>query len=158
MCSSDLWWWGANVNGNGGNRANWDFDLMQGPVVNGEILANGAITGDGKAIDPLKNNNGNIGGLAGSNPEQFLHAGVPRLSMPNLKDLSYYEDRARSTGGKLMAQNVTVNAVHTDAKMPGVYLYGTDANPIVLDGSVVIPGDVVIGGKITGMEIGRAHV
>ena len=33
------WWWGSTITGNGGQRANWDFDFRSNPTVNGVIYA-----------------------------------------------------------------------------------------------------------------------
>jgi len=146
------WWWGDSITGNGGNRANWDFDFRYNPTVNGLILANGRITQNGTPVDPLA---GQIpfGGLAGSNPLEFSHAGVPRLKMPNLKDFTYYQNKALadpSKNGVWIGGSQIVAGVHADVAQPGLYLVGTDAQPIVISNTVVIPGDVVIKGKITG--------
>jgi hypothetical protein len=146
------WWWGSTITGNGGNRANWDFDFRYKPVVNGLILANGLITQNGVPVDPFAGNPP-FGGLAGSNPIGMVHSGVPRVQMPNLKDFSYYQAKAMSdtsANSLWIGSTQVVAGVHSDAARPGLYLVGTDANPIVINNTVVIPGDVVIKGKITG--------
>src|SRR5581483_6070052 len=38
------WWWGSSIQGNGGNRANWDFDFRSNPMVNGVVMAHGNVT------------------------------------------------------------------------------------------------------------------
>ncbi|MBK8001005.1 MAG: hypothetical protein IPK15_20415 [Verrucomicrobia bacterium] len=145
------WWWGASITGNGGNRANGDFDFRGNPTVNGMIIANGAIESDGTRIDRL-GATVPINGLAGSNPLNYLHDGAPKLEMPNLKNFDYYETMAATKGGTLyVGSNLMVQAVHTNTVRPGIYLRGTAANPIKIDGPVVIPGDVVISGPITGV-------
>lgn len=145
------WWWGASITGHGGNRANWDFDFRQNPTVNGLILANGNITQNGVPVNQLTNNTP-FGGLAGSDPVALAHSGVPRLAMPNLKDLSHYQSKALAnpaTNGIWVGSTQVVAGVHSDAK-PGLYLVGTDTAPIRVSGTAVIPGDVIIKGKITG--------
>jgi len=150
------WWWGSSITGNGDNRANWDFDFRSGPAVNGSVIANGDIESDGTPIDPLSGSVP-LNGLAGANPVAYLHDGAPRLTMPNLKDLSYYQQQAAANSGTLkIGTNLMISAVHTNTVKPGMCLVGTTANPITIDGPVVIPGDVVIKGVITG--IGTLYV
>lgn len=144
------WWWGSTITGQGGNRANWDFDFRGNPTVNGSVIASGAIESAGTKIDPLSGT-APINGLAGSNPVAYLHDGAPRLDMPNLKNMTYYQEKAIASAGKLYTgATVVVNAVHTNTLKPGLYLKGTAADPIKVVGPVVIPGDVVISGPITG--------
>ena len=150
------WWWGSSITGNGGNRANGDFDFRGNPTVNGMVLANGTIESDGTRIDRLASALP-INGLAGANPLNYLHDGAPRLEMPNLKNFAYYENLAKSKGGTLtVGTNIGISAVHTNGSKPGLYLNGTLANPIQINGPVVIPGDVVISGYVTG--IGTLYV
>lgn len=144
------WWWGSSITGYGDNRANWDFDFRYNPTVNGSVLANGSISENGVPVDPLS---GHVpfSGLAGSDPVSYVHAGAPRVSMPNLLDFSYYENKAIAEGGTLsVGSTLAVSGVHRDAAKPGLFLVGTEANPIVINGPVVIPGDVVIKGRVTG--------
>lgn len=144
------WWWGTSITGQGSSRANWDFDFRSDPTVNGSILANGSITENGTAVDPFAGNPP-FAGLAGSDPVSYVHSGVARLGMPNLKDLSYYQQKATAASGRLyQGATLLVNAVHNNASQPGLYLEGTAASPIQINGPVVIPGDVIIKGKITG--------
>ena len=150
------WWWGSSITGNGDQRANWDFDFRGNPRVNGNILASGSVDSNGNPIDPLSGTPPFVG-LAGNDPAAYVHAGVPRLQMPNLKDFTYYENKARAVGGQLsVGGTVVVSAVHTNGAKPGLYLAGTTAVPIVINGPVVIGGDVVIKGVITG--IGTLYV
>jgi len=146
------WWWGDTITGQGGNRANWDFDFRYNPVVNGEILSSGSITENGSPVDPLAGHFP-FGGLAGSDPLSLVHMGVPRLTMPNLQDFTYYQNKAladTSKNGIWVGGNQVVAGVHTDAATPGLYLVGTAAQPIVISNTVVVTGDVVLKGKITG--------
>ncbi len=143
------WWWGTSITGHGGNRANWDFDFRDKPTVNGVILANGTINSNNKEWKP--GDTVPFGGLAGGSPDTYVRAGVPRETMPNLKDFSYYESKAlaSTSNGIWIGNTRLVTGVHTGTK-PGLYLAGTDSSPIKIVGTVVIPGDVVIKGKITG--------
>lgn len=146
------WWWGASITGNGGNRANWDFDFRGRPTVNGLILANGMVTENGVPVDPFQANPP-FAGLAGANPLAYVHYGVPREPMPNLKDFAYYTSRALSDparNGIWIGTNRIVFGVHTNNLKPGLYLEGTSNAPILISNTVVVPGDVVIKGVITG--------
>ncbi len=144
------WWWGSSITGNGGNRANGDFDFRGSPSVNGVVLASGNISSDGTRIDRFSGSVP-ISGLAGSDPVSYLHDGAPRLQMPNLKSFAYYESIAAAKSGTLsVGSTLLVSAVHTNSSQPGLYLKGTAANPIRINGPVVIPGDVIISGPITG--------
>jgi len=146
------WWWGNSITGNGGNRANWDFDFRSNPTVNGLILANGNITASGVPVNQLAQNPP-FSGQAGNDPVDLAHMGVPRLPMPNLKDLSYYETKAladATTNGLWVGGTQVVAGVHKDVAQPGLYLVGTDSQPIVISNTVVVEGDVVIQGKMTG--------
>lgn len=145
------WWWGASITGNGGNRANWDFDFRNRPVVNGLILANGTVTDNGVAVDPF-GGSPPFRGSAGSDPLSNVHWGVPREKMPNLKDFTYYQQRALNgdSNGLWVGTSQVVWGVHTNATQPGLYLEGTDSAPIIISNTVVVNGDVVIKGKITG--------
>lgn len=145
------WWWGSSITGNGGNRANGDFDFRGNPTVNGVIIATGDIESNGTKIDRL-GSSVPINGLAGVDPVAYLHDGSPKLEMPNLKSMDYYQKLAAAKAGSLSAgSNVVVNVVHTNSSQPGLYLKGTAASPIRINGPVVIPGDVIISGPITGV-------
>lgn len=146
------WWWGSSITGNGGNRANWDFDFRGRPSVNGVILANGLITENGVPVDPF-GGNPPFGGLAGANPLAYAHWGVPREPMPNLKDFTYYTTKALSdpvNNGIWVGSQRLVYGVHTNILKPGLYLEGTYDKPIIISNTVVVPGDVVIKGYISG--------
>ena len=144
------WWWGSSITGYGDNRANWDFDFKDGPSVNGSIVAAGKISSNGQRINPLGSSVPLLG-TAASDPVSYMHDGSDRLLMPNLKDFTYYTSQATNKGGTLyVGATLTVNAVQTNASQPGLYLTGTAASPIKINGPVVIPGDVVIQGVITG--------
>lgn len=145
------WWWGSTITGYGDNRANWDFDFRYTPTVNGSIFASGGIESNMVAVNPL---GGSLpfAGLAATDPASYVHAGTPRVQMPNLKDFTYYQAKATTNAGKLyLGTNLVVSAVHTNASKPGLYLKGTASAPVKISGPVVIPGDVIISGPITGV-------
>lgn len=142
------WWWGGSITGDGDQRSNWDFDFRGGPAVNGHIYASGQIDSNLVPVDPFSGDPP-FNGFAGSNPLKYTHAGVPRLLMPDLLDMSYYMSKA--SGSISQGGNVVVNGVQGQGSgLPGLYLKGTPADPLVINGTVVIPGDAVISGTITG--------
>ena len=144
------WWWGSSITGNGDNRSNWDFDFRFSPTVNGHVNAAGQIASNGTAIDPFNAASIPLNGLAKADPLNYLKDGSEKVGMPNLKNLDDYKALAAAKGGTLTIGGTVVSGTHTNAAQPGMYLVGTDANPIIIDGPVAIPGDVIISGKMTG--------
>jgi hypothetical protein len=144
------WWWGSSITGSGDNRSNWDFDFRSNPTVNGHVIAAGQISSANVPIDPFNPSAVPLAGLAKSDPITYLKDASERLTMPNLKDLSDYASQAIAKGGTLVAGSTTISGVHTNASKPGLYLVGTAASPITINGPVVIPGDVIISGVIKG--------
>ncbi len=69
------------------------------------------------------------------------------LDLPFLGDLSYYQGLATSENGTIKQGGVTLvnNTLNGN-----IVLIGTDANPIEIDGPVVVSGDVLIRGKVRG--------
>ena len=142
------WWWGASITGNGDQRSNWDFDFRYNPTVNGHVFANGNVASNLTPVDPFSGT-APFNGTANGDPVSYVHAGSPRLTMPNLKSLTDYEADASGT----IANNsgTVLNGVQGDTEsQTGLYLEGTAANPIRINGKVVVRGDVVIKGVITG--------
>jgi hypothetical protein len=89
-----------------------------------------------------------MGGLA-ANQHDYQDA----VSMPNLTDFTYYEERAKNEAARLRIDGVLdCTGVYGDD--PGenrhLYLHGTAANPIVIDGPVVVRGSLIISGVVTG--------
>jgi len=73
--------------------------------------------------------------------------------MPNLSDLSMYEDLAarKNASVSIGTQKVFDHVLGDDAGEPkNLYLHGTRDNPIVLNGPVVVRGSVIISGYVTG--------
>lgn len=93
-----------------------------------------------------------------------LASGQELLSMPHMGDLSYYKTLATDTGGTISQGGKTlINGTFsgvgpsddTSATAPdkgSIYLDGSK-NPIVLNGLVVVEGDLVISGKVTGQGV-----
>ncbi|MGE4489552.1 MAG: hypothetical protein AB7E95_08420 [Kiritimatiellales bacterium] len=85
---------------------------------------------------------------------------VTQLDMPyigNLSDYRYYAQEQNGTvslGGKVAVSNVYSgtgpSGVEGAPDQGTKYLYGTEEDPIVIDGPVVVDGDVMIGGYYTG--------
>lgn len=145
------WWWGGSIRGYGDQRSNWDFDFKYNPYVYGHIFANGDIESNQSQVNPF-GNDPPFRGFAGNDPLNYCHVGSPRVKMPNLMDLSYYESVCNGT----LSQNGTtlVSGVHgDDESQSGIYLKGTSDDPIDLDGSVVIRGNCIIEGEFTGQGV-----
>lgn len=157
------WWWGATITGNGGQRANWDFDFRGNPQVNGAIYAANEVQ---ENEQPYPQSSPPFGGLAGADPTDLVHQGAPRVTMPNLLDFSTYTATAMAdpaNNGIWVGGNQVVAGVLQNTNTPnpggnagnlspqtGLYLAGTASQPITIKGTVVIPGDLVIQGQITG--------
>ncbi len=72
------------------------------------------------------------------------------VNMPYLGDLEFYKTVATTKGGTLKIGGSTViNGVYDG----NLILVGTDANPIEIDGPVVVTGDVLIKGKVKGQGV-----
>jgi len=95
------------------------------------------------------------------------------IEMPYISDLSIYKEYARQKGGTLTyteytktasgslkaGSRKTVNAVYTGTGPSGdaaladngaLVLYGTQTSPIVVNGPVVIPSDIILKGYVKG--------
>lgn len=142
------WWWGSTITGYGDQRSNWDFDFKDRPKIYGHIFANGQVASNKVPVNPFSGTPP-FAGLAATDPLTYCHVGAPRIKMPNLKDLTHYENNAVGT---IKKNGVTlVDKVHGDNEAKkGIYLEGTDASPLVIDGNVVIRGDAIIKGFISG--------
>ncbi len=96
-------------------------------------------------------NSQNVKGLGGQASNQHDFQGS--LEMPNLSDLTPYKEQAISQGGTVSIAGTTyVEGVLGDSNQEknNLYLYGTESDPIVIDGPIVAEGDVVIHGYVTG--------
>ncbi|MCX7016512.1 MAG: hypothetical protein NTW86_28805, partial [Candidatus Sumerlaeota bacterium] len=154
------WWWGSSIAGNGDNRSNGDFDYRGGPTINGETLARGQIRTDvalkGEAA-PKPNS-----GLMWDPDKIKMYS--DKLVMPNLRDFDFYKNLAHNwknasgvvVGGSLTGgtNNYNIAGVYTG----NIYLEGTALNPLVINGPVVIDGNAILTGYITGqgtLYVGR---
>lgn len=136
------WFYGGPIYSYGDVRSNGRFDFAFGPTVNGDIYSAYEI-----------GINGTINGYG--NQTQYQHSYSKGIEMPNINDLTYYESKAKdaSSPGTVVIDGATViDGVYGDdpAEKQNIVLVGTAAKPIYIDGTVVIRGDAVISGYITG--------
>ncbi|MCM8813355.1 MAG: pilus assembly PilX N-terminal domain-containing protein [Candidatus Omnitrophica bacterium] len=173
------WFSGGGITSNGDIRSNGNFDFGGNPKVNGDVFASvnpalgaaGTITGNSKkdtiayyrnhapdqarptnpAADPQDIDGDSLveefpyadgyDGTSDRNPAQQL------LDLPYLGDLQYYKNLAASYSGRIsQAGAPLITNVHNG----NIVLIGTDADPIEINGPVVVTGDVLIKGKVKG--------
>jgi hypothetical protein len=135
------WFYGSGITANGDIRSNGRFDLAYNPRVNGDIYAAYEIDDHGYGI------RGSGGDPANQHPDS------PKLPMPNLQDLTYYENLAKGKNGSVTIDGVlVVNEVFGDVpeESGNIVLIGTPSHPIEINGPVVVRGDVIIKGTIKG--------
>ena len=135
------WFYGSGITSRGDVRSNGRFDFRSRPRVEGDIYA-GCEIDDGSQ---------GIRGSGGDPSNQYPNSDT--LDMPNLYDLSYYENKASSGNGSIVVDGVTmVDGVFGDdaGETGNIALVGTHSRPIEVTGTVVIRGDVVIKGVIQG--------
>ena len=158
------WLYGSTINVNGNARSNGQMDLgghspfIGGSPTYGEIDMSsgtavlGARTSDGGLHAAWDIVNAGAGrGIAGDTDFHFDFDDP--VEMPNLTDLTRYEQRATAAGASISIGGTAVaDAVVGDGagESENLYLHGTAADPIVLNGPVVVRGDVVISGVVTG--------
>ena len=168
------WFYGSNIFCRGNGRSNGQFDVAgYAPTLTGQPtydrlewfgttatlsgyrddnqdgLEDGADGGvfAGWDISGAQNLQGN--GRLAKNQHEFQE----QIEMPNLSNLTIYEQRAISAGGSIRVGGSTlVSGVYGDSpgEKQNLYLIGTAANPIVIDGPVVVRGDLVLAGVIQG--------
>jgi hypothetical protein len=81
------------------------------------------------------------------------HEFCPRVPMPNLSDLTPYEEIAKGRNSSISIGGTVVcgPVLGDDAgEKQNLYLRGTAASPIVLNGPVVVRGSVIISGVVQG--------
>ena len=168
------WFYGSTIYANGNVRSNGQFDAAgYSPAIHGQPLYDSLdMTGGVATLTGYQDDNGdglldgndggvwsawdivdaqNLQGTGGnaSNQHEFSEA----VDMPNLSDLTRFEDKAVTEGGSIEIGGTSMVAgVHGDdaGELQNLYLVGTAADPIVLDGPVVVRGDVIISGYVTG--------
>lgn len=77
---------------------------------------------------------------------------VPQIRMPNLTNLTMYEEIAKSTNSNITIDGVVVcDGVYGDNESKkNLYLEGTYEKPIVITGTIVVKGDVILRGYYKG--------
>ena len=158
------WLYGNTITVNGNARSNGQMDIGgYRPKITGQPLYDslswdgstavlGAQTGEGglsSAWDVVNASNVQGTGSGGVNQESFLEP----VEMPNLTDLSRYEQLALSENSTITIDGVVVASGvvgDTFGEAENLYLIGTRNNPIELNGPVVVRGDVIISGYVTG--------
>ncbi|MFA5389242.1 MAG: pilus assembly PilX N-terminal domain-containing protein [Candidatus Omnitrophota bacterium] len=142
------WFYGSGITSNGDVRSNGRFDFRSNPTVEGEIYARFEIDDGGQGIS----GSGGEVDENGDYPNQ--HPYSDKLDMPNLSNLSYYEDSAKTNNGTIKKGGITLinNVFGDDAgeSNGNIILIGTSTNPIEISGTVVARGDVIIKGYVKG--------
>ncbi|MBI4602803.1 MAG: hypothetical protein HY721_12675 [Planctomycetes bacterium] len=164
------WFFGNNIVSNGSVRSNGQFDFGgYSSMVNGSPRY---LSSDGTKLagylddngDGLKDgsdggaysgmaivNEGSVKGMGALKVNQHEYDGS--VPMPNISDLTYYEQRAIDEGATISvgATKVFTGVLgDSPAEKRHLYLEGTAVNPIRLDGPVVVRGSVIISGYVTG--------
>lgn len=141
------WFYGRGITAKGDVRSNGRFDFRDNPAVEGNIYAGFEIDDGAQGI------RGSGGSQDGNGNYTNQHPYSDKLDMPNLNDLSYYENKAKAIGGSVVVDGVTLinNVFGDDAEESGnIVLIGTSSKPIEITGTVVVRGDVIIKGVIKG--------
>lgn len=158
------WLYGSTIYINGNARSNGQMDLGgYSPTITGSPTFDGVDWSGGTATMGDRNSDGGVysswdivnaqNGQGIANDEDYQFDFEDPVEMPNLSDLTKYEERAIdqsasiSVGGSTVASGVVGDDV---GESQNLYLVGTEADPIVLNGPVVVRGDVVISGYVTG--------
>ncbi|MHC4662999.1 MAG: hypothetical protein ACYS8W_15060, partial [Planctomycetota bacterium] len=153
------WWYGSSIYGYGNIRANGQFDFGgYRPTVNGRPRFRYVNSGPPfDLIDYIDDNgdglkNGLDGGVyagwniinnSGVKGNPNFYPWQEQIPMPNLSNLSYYENVACSKSGSIAIAGYTIidGVLGDDAgESRNGYLEGTAQNPIILDGPVVVRG------------------
>ncbi len=170
------WLYGNNITVNGNARSNGQMDIGgYRPKITGQPLYDSVAWAGNQATLGVQTDEGGLAsgwdvvnadraqgtGSSGVNIQAF----ESQVEMPNLTDLSRYEDLATDANSSISIGGVTVagSIVGDDpGEAQNLYLVGTRANPIELNGPVVVRGDVIISGYVTGQGViysgGNAYV
>ncbi|MEZ6195675.1 MAG: hypothetical protein R3F20_08085 [Planctomycetota bacterium] len=172
------WFYGNTITSNGNVRSNGQFDATgYSPTIEGSPRYLGA---NGNDLFGYLDDNGdgvkdgsdggifagwdigggnNVQGMAGTEVGGELvnqHAFDGAVEMPNLTDLALYEAHgiAENSSISIGGAQMTDAVFGDDAGETGnIVLIGTTANPIEIDGTVVVRGDVIIKGVVTGQGV-----
>ncbi len=150
--------WGSSITLYGDARSNGHFGIKYNPTINGNLYAHGNIHYGSNYNQELSPSN--VNGLA-SDPDHW-HPHADKLEMPNLYNMSFYENLATTQGGKIWIGPPSASATSSNTIVDGVYGDDEDESDnlilttngssevIHIDGPVVIRGNVIIRGKVTG--------
>ncbi len=172
------WFYGNTITSNGNVRSNGQFDAgSYTPTVNGSPRYLGANGSDLYGYmddngDGLRDGNDggvyagwdivgsqNIKGMAstqvgGQYVNQRDYDG--KIEMPNLTDLSLYEQHGISTNASVkIGGTQIVDAVFGDdpGESGNLVLFGTPSNPVEINGTIVVRGSLIIKGTVTGQGV-----
>ncbi len=171
------WLYGNSIYCNGNARSNGQFDAGgYKPTITGQTIYDGLEWNGAKAnLIGYQDDNGdglmdgNDGGIfsgwdivrsdrvrGNGGNEENQHDFEASVPMPNLSNLTMYEDMAAAQNSSISIGGTTiVQGVLGDdpGEKQHLYLVGTNSNPIVIDGPVVVRGDVVISGVVEGQGV-----
>jgi hypothetical protein len=164
------WFFGDDIVSNGNVRSNGQFDFghhtsavngspryeaSHGTQLlgylddNGDGIKDGSDGGVYSSVSIM--NAGNVDGIAAASSNRHVTPDV--VEMPNLDDLSFYEERALARGSSIaVGDSFEVDGVlgDGDVEPQNLYLVGTREAPVILNGSVVVRGSVIISGYVSG--------
>ena len=168
------WLYGSTIHVQGNARSNAQFDVAgYQPTITGQPLYD-SIEWNGSTAQLIGYQDDNLDGLTDGNDGGIFsgwdivgahnvvgngglasnqHPFEDPIDMPNLTDLTQYEEIALDAGSSIVVGGTTMtDAVYGDdsGETGNLYLIGTAASPIELDGPVVVQGDVIISGYVTG--------
>lgn len=135
------WFYGNGITSKGDVRSNGIFSFRDSPRVDGHIYAGDIIDVDESGIR----------GTGGQEDNQ--HPGSKKLNMPNLANLSYYEEIANEKSGYVKkGEETLIDKVYGDGEgeSGNIILVGTPSEPLEITGPVVVTGDVIVKGTVTG--------
>jgi len=172
------WFYGDTIHADGNVRANGQFDCatytptidgvpvyesvegadLQGLVSEGGIYAGWDIIADdvkGTAKQTWTQEDADAGDCTQEQvgTYKYQYGFLDQIPMPNLTDLSLYEEAAKNNGSWIKAGDEVVcgPVLGDDPGEPQhLYLEGTKQDPIEISGLVVIRGSVIISGVVTG--------
>lgn len=103
-------------------------------------------------IDGTPSANGSPSDLYAGKMGQNTTTPITQVPMPNLTNLTFYEERAKQEGSSIkIGTTVVCDGILGDNETKqNLYLEGTYENPIIISGTVVVRGDVIIRGYIQG--------
>ncbi len=180
------WWWNVGDLGRADLRSNWEFNFVGTNGVRGNLEVSGPVTFGKTGAIGIGTDGVNVPDYwfrptefgtstdkaqrwVMQQTEVYVHTNLDPIEVPNLRDLTYYEQKALSAyEGLGPGDPPTANYIKywdydenrykyirgvqgDDETCPGIYLKGDSTHPIEISGTVVIRGDLVIEGVMKGM-------